>query len=395
MPNKCSLSAVICELNPPHFGHETVLRRAKEAAGAVLCVLSGNYVQRGEPALLDKWARAQIALELGADLVAELPLPWAMSGAERFASGGVFLANALSADFLVFGSEEDDLPRLSAAARTLLSDDFSQNLRSLPEKGEAFASRREKALSHLMGEKAAALLRSPNCILGIEYLKAAILQHAPLSPIVIPRTGAGHDQTAAGTEFHSAGELRALFRAGQDISPLVPLPTAEALQALSAEGRCPASLSRLEHAILSRLRQMSPADFSVLPDLSEGLENRLYAASRKAGSLEELYRLVKTKRYSHARIRRLVMGAFLGLSSVAPAFPPYLRILAMTDTGAQVLRERGASLPICARPADFQKLEKPALSLFEQECRADDLYALAFERPFPCGEDYTRKLIRK
>lgn len=394
MMEKLKISAVICEFNPLHMGHKLLLDQMKAISDGIVCVMSGNFVQRGEPAILDKWARTRLALQNGADLIVELPLPWACSGAEHFAAGGVALAEALRCDLLVFGSEVPDVSRMDAAAEALLSPKFSESFSEVPDKGLSFAQRREAALHSMLGETASSLLQKPNCILGIEYLKAIRRQNAALTPIAIPREGAGHDRAAENQEYRSAGELRHLLRTGGKLAGLVPENVCVTLEQLLSSGHCPASLSWLERSILCKLRTMKPEDFSVLPDLSEGLENRLHTAAREARSLEELYSLVKSKRYSHARIRRLVMSAFLEIPSGLPELPLYLRILGMTETGARILKDATPTLPVAVRPVDFERLGGSFANLFRLEARADDLYALAFPTPFPCGRDYTEKLIK-
>lgn len=391
---KLKISAVICEFNPLHMGHKLLLDQMKAISDGIVCVMSGNFVQRGEPAILDKWARTRLALQNGADLIVELPLPWACSGAEHFAAGGVALAEALRCDLLVFGSEVPDVSRMDAAAEALLSPKFSESFSEVPDKGLSFAQRREAALHSMLGETASSLLQKPNCILGIEYLKAIRRQNAALTPIAIPREGAGHDRAAENQEYRSAGELRHLLRTGGKLAGLVPENVCVTLEQLLSSGHCPASLSWLERSILCKLRTMKPEDFSALPDLSEGLENRLHTAAREARSLEELYSLVKSKRYSHARIRRLVMSAFLEIPSGLPELPLYLRILGMTETGARILKDATPMLPVAVRPVDFERLGGSFANLFRLEARADDLYALAFPTPFPCGRDYTEKLIK-
>ena len=394
MMEKLKISAVICEFNPLHMGHKLLLDQMKAISDGIVCVMSGNFVQRGEPAILDKWARTRLALQNGADLIVELPLPWACSGAEHFAAGGVALAEALRCDLLVFGSEVPDVSRMDAAAEALLSPKFSESFSEVPDKGLSFAQRREAALHSMLGETASSLLQKPNCILGIEYLKAIRRQNAALTPIAIPREGAGHDRAAENQEYRSAGELRHLLRTGGKLAGLVPENVCVTLEQLLSSGHCPASLSWLERLILCKLRTMKPEDFSALPDLSEGLENRLHTAAREARSLEELYSLVKSKRYSHARIRRLVMSAFLEIPSGLPELPLYLRILGMTETGARILKDATPTLPVAVRPVDFERLGGSFANLFRLEARADDLYALAFPTPFPCGRDYTEKLIK-
>lgn len=395
MAQKRKAAAVICELNPLHLGHRSLLGRAGAASGGVICILSGNFVQRGEPAMLDKWARCRLALENGADLVLELPLPWACAGAEKFAAGGVHLANALgNVEYLAFGSESADADGMKRAAEALTSREFSERLAALPDKGETFARRRETVLAELLGPEALPLLRSPNDILGVEYEKALLREDSSIQPLVFPRQGAGHDRRGSGEGFLSAGELRERFRAGESLAGLVPESTSRVLEELRNQGRCPAGAAPLERAILCKLRTLSPEDFAALPDVSEGLENRMYRAARQAGSLEEFYGLVKSKRYTLARIRRLALYAFLGVEKDLPALPPYLRILGMNARGEELLGEASSSLPLVSRPADFQKLGGEALRLFRLECRADDLYALSCPVPQPCGRDFEEKLIK-
>lgn len=393
MRENLKFSAVICELNPLHFGHLALLKAARGQWAGVVCVLGGNFVQRGEPAMLDKWARARLALLAGADLVVELPLPWACAGAESFARGGVALAGSLpGVGGLVFGSEVPDTGAVTQAARALLSPGFSQALGRLPQDGSTFARRRQMALGGMIGEEKAGLLRCPNAALGVEYCKAVLELGLPLQPVAFPRVGAGHDQPATGGEYLSASQLRAMVAAGEDIAGLVPNCTLEVMEKEREAGRCPASASLLERAVLARLRAMGPQDFACLPDISEGLENRLYKASRQAGSLEGLYALLKTKRYTHARLRRLVLAAFLGIPWDVPRTPPYLHVLGMTARGAGLLKQ--AALPVVVRPADVVGLPPQARAVYELEARADDLYALAAPVPQPCGRCQTEGVIK-
>ena len=391
---KMKISAVICELNPLHSGHAALFSHAKSFSDGLVCVLSGNFVQRGEPAILDKWARTRLALLNGADLVLELPLPWACAGAERFAAGGIALLNGLgSPDTLVFGSEESSIQPLWSLAKTVDSPAFSEELRKT-DNGVTFSKRREQAAARLLGTPTASLLGKPNCILGVEYLKAMLRQGSSMGAVVFPRMGAGHDKPDTSGPILSASHGRELLRAGEDLTGRLPESTLRVWLEQAARGLCPASLSKLETAVLCRLRAMSVEDFAALPDISEGLENRLYKAARQAASLEEFYALAKSKRYSHARIRRLAMAAFLDLTSALPALPPYLRILGMNSTGQQILGLSQPSLPIAVRPADFQRLSTEAQQIFALEARADDFYALGLPTPSPCGRDYTEKLIK-
>lgn len=388
------ISAIICELNPLHSGHQALFSHAKSRFDGLVCILSGNYVQRGEPAVLDKWARTRLALSSGADLVLELPLPWAMAGAERFATGGVALARSLgTVDTLLFGSEAEDLKALWDLATLLDSPAFPQALEAT-DPTLPFAQRRQQAAAQLIGEETASLLARPNCILGVEYIKALRRQGGGMGVEVFPRLGAGHDIPDRKGVLLSASHARELLVQGTDLTERLPEATLAVWQALLEKGQCPASMGRLERAILCKLRSLAVEGFAMLPDVSEGLEYRLYKAARQAGGLEEFRDLVKSKRYPLARIRRLTMAAFLGLSRNLPELPCYLRVLGMTPTGQRILKQARPILPVAIRPGDFQRLGGEALSLFELEAHADDLYGLSLPSPTPCGRDYTERLLK-
>lgn len=389
------ISGIICEFNPLHKGHQLILDHAAAFQAPVVCVLSGNFVQRGEPAILDKWSRTRLALESGANLVIELPLPWAMAGAERFAAGAVHLLSSLGTKGrLVFGSEAGEVTALWKTAAFLLSPEFSVQVEVELQTGISFARARQQAVSRLLGEPCGTLLEAPNNILAVEYLKALINSNASLTPHTICRQGAGHDSTAQDDQLRSARELRVLLLGKEDVSPYIPPRTGALIENLTARGRCPASADKLESAVLAKLRTMSTADFSALPDISEGLENRIYQAVRSSCSLSALFDAIKSKRYSHARVRRLVYAAFLGLTADMPPLPPYLRVLGMDKTGEALIRSPGLALPLVVRAGDVPTLSEDAQRVFALEARADDLYALSLPSPMPCGADYTTPVVK-
>ncbi|MGN0478303.1 MAG: nucleotidyltransferase family protein [Hominenteromicrobium sp.] len=396
MVAKNRISGIICEFNPLHNGHAALLRQVRrDADGGVVCIMSGSFVQRGEATVLDKWSRTRLALENGADLILELPLPWAMSGAERFALGGVSLLNALGgADRLVFGSECGDAAPLLRIAEYLLSPQFSADIRPYLAAGLPFAAARGKAIEKALGPDYAALNEQPNNILGIEYCKALLRLGSGIIPYAVPRVAVGHDAPDASGRFASASLIRQLSFENKPIAPFVPESTAARIEALRAEKQYPADIRHLERAVLALLAIAPPERLRTVPDVSEGIENRIHTAAGSAASLEALYDAVKTKRYSHARIRRIVLSAFLGLTNDLPATPPYLRVLGMNERGTEILRTAKPALPYVTRPADVKKLPADAQRVFELEARADDLYSLCTEQRRPAGLDYTEKLIR-
>lgn len=370
---------IICEYNPFHSGHRYQLTALRETFGAdcaLVCVMSGNWVQRGEPALTDKWQRAAAALYGGADLILELPTLWAVSSAETFARGGVSLLEASGVvDTLCFGSEHGALPPLAQVADILDSAAWRQTLRQQLDTGTAFPVARQKAAEALLGEQAR-LLQSPNNNLGIEYLRALHALDSHIVPYTIRRVGAAHDDTTGSGQAHvSASYLREKVRT-EDPHPLQPYLTKQEEQALR---RNPAALPYAQRAVLARLKTMEPSAFSQLPDSGEGLGDKLFSVCRDATSLDAVYALTKSKRYTHARIRRLVLWAFLGLTKAQrPETPPYLRVLGFSPRGQQLLKsmKATASLPILTKPAHAKKLPPEVFRLFDLEARSTSLYDL-------------------
>lgn len=374
-------AGIVAEYNPFHRGHAWHIAETRRRLGGeapVVCVMSGHWVQRGECALADKWLRAALALDRGADLVVELPTPWAMASAESFARGAVSLLAATGVvDVLSFGSETGELAPLEEAAAALDAPDYPERLRAALGRGLSFPAARQEAAG-------AACLYAPNNNLGVEYLRSLRALGSTIRPLTVPRQGAGHDGPAAGG-FASASELRRLLRAGrgEEAAPYLTAPWSGEL----------ADMQHIERAVLSRLRTMGEGDWAALPDGggAEGLPARLVKAAREAAGLEEFYALAKTKRYPHARLRRLALAAFLGLRAAErPAAPPYVRVLGLGGRGRALLRKMKDTcpLPVIVKPAQARELDGPARTLFESEARYTDLYGLCFPAPRPCGAEW-------
>lgn len=323
------ISGIICEYNPLHNGHKKQIDFLRGEGHTVVCLMSGNFVQRGHPAVFDKLARAKAAMECGADLVLELPIQYALSSAEGFASGGVEILTKIC-DNLCFGAEIADATALTAAAQALLSPAFSDALRTFLDRGLSFPAARSQALTSLGIRKE--LVETPNNILAVEYCKAILAQHSPLKPMPIHRPGSYHD-LSVNLENPSATALRNLIQSGEDWSSYVPNPAIT--QSCSAH-----ALEKGEKAILARLRTMTDEEFEALPYGSEGLWRKLMHASRENASLEEIIAATKSKRYTRTRIDRMVLCAFLHLKQEDLATPaPYCRVLAFNDTGREILKQ--------------------------------------------------------
>ncbi len=374
------ITGIICEYNPLHNGHAKQLRILKNAdpEGTTVCLMSGNFVQRGHPAIFHRTVRAQAALQAGADLVLELPVTYALSSAEGFASGGVSILGKFCHQ-LCFGAETPDAAHLYELAHTLCSPEFSEQLRPQLDKGLSFPAARQLALEALQVDSSP--LNTPNNILAVEYCKAIISQKSEMKPYVISRCGDYHAPDAD-LENPSATALRQLMIQNEPWEAYTPVPAIFRSAPVH-------HIQAGERAILARLRTMTDAEFEALPYGSEGLWRKLMHASRKGSTLEEILNAVKSKRYTRSRLDRMVMCAFLGITQKdlqAPA--PYTRILAFNEKGRQLLNDAKKELSFL----NIGQATNDPYELLEQRC--DDLYGLfCREQPGQAGTFRQQRVI--
>ena len=375
---------IICEYNPLHRGHKKQIDEIRRLCGpetAVVCLMSGNFVQRGMPAIVDKSVRARAALECGADLVLELPVEYALSSAEGFAAGGVRILDGFC-DALCFGAENPDKDALLALARALLGVEFPSLLKRQLERGISFPAARQAALEEL--GLPGTVLASPNNILAAEYCKAILARNSTMEPLPIFRGGSYHD-AQADPENPSATSLRSLMTAGADCTPFLP-------EGCTAFADAPLhTLQAGERAILTRLRTMTDAEFEALPYGSEGLWRKFMHACRSEATLDGIIAATKSKRYTRTRIDRMVMCAFLGLTQSDLRSPvPYTRVLGFTDRGRLVLKQARQSGTF------LNAGEIPDCAYWERERKTGDLYALfACDTPESPGGESRRRIVYK
>ena len=376
---------VVCEFDPLHRGHERLLRRAGESGRVLVCAMSGNFTQRGGAACVEKFARAEMAVRCGADLVVELPTPWAMATAEKFADGGVSLLAQCGVKTLYFGSECGDTDALWATAEALLRADVHRAIRLEMDGGLPYAAARQAVLERETG--LGALLAQPNNTLAVEYLKAIRRRGLTADAVTVRREDGGHHGTA------SASHIRALLAAGQEAKAfaLMPPQAADILGREMKKGLAPADPARLERAMLARLRLMNEHDFASCDSGGEGLYRRVYRAVQEGGSPGDILTRATTKRYPTARVRRMLWAVFLSLEAPGEDIP-YVRILAATEAGRRLLRQmQDAGVPVLTKAADVGRLGPSAEALFTREARRTDVYALACPgSPLPCGSDWRR-----
>ena len=386
------ITAIISEFNPFHKGHKYLIDKARENGSThIVAVMSGNFVQRGESAVFLKWDRVNTALENGVDLVIENPLVFATASAQRFAFGGVGVVNGLGCvDEIAFGSESGNIDELKKVAELIAGDDFTAEIQKYLKDGFSFPQAREKAFTEKYGEEYGKILSSPNNILACEYISECTKAGMKVSFFTTERIGVQHDSFDENNGFSSASSLREKLR-NKIVSP------DEIFEKTRKECKV-FDFTKLELPTLVKLRNFTKEDFLKLPDVSEGMENRLFNAVQNAKSLNEFYESVKTKRYTHSRIRRICLCALLGIEKEDVNRPvPYVRVLGFNEKGREILKvaRDKASLPVVMKYSDIKNLDKNAQEIFRIESAATDLFNLISDEILPCGTEKTENIIIK
>lgn len=390
--------AIISEFNPFHKGHKYIINKCREnGASHITVIMSGNFVQRGDVAVFSKYVRTKSALLCGADLVLELPLPYAMSNAQTFARGGVGIANAVGCvSRLAFGSEYGNTEALENIARILTDEQFSGIFKKEISMGISYP----KALSNSMSKYCVdtssintEIISSPNNVLGIEYIKALKEISSNIEPFAIKRNGDEHNSRSITSEFASATNVRELIYRSKSFADYVPKNCIDLYNSEILSG----NIARIENNIrglLFKIRSMSAGDISKIADVSEGLENRIIKASYTAKSFIELADNIKSKRYTHARIRRILLSCLLDIKKeYTMQNVPYIRILGFNSRGKEVLSimKKSAKLPIITKLSKLPKeLNIDGQKLLELEIKSTDIYNLFTDEIKPCKEEYTQ-----
>lgn len=392
---------VIAEYNPFHNGHRHQIAQihAHFPDDACVAVMSGSFTQRGQAAILDKWLRAQSAVENGLDLVLEIPVVFAVRSAQHFADGGVRLLSRLGVvDVLAFGAELSDGAALLQLAEQSLRPDFAGRFRQGMRQGLSYAAALEGALD-VPPELPAACLREPNTILALEYLKALRRFSSPLRPLPLPREGAGYHDLALAAEYPSASAIRLNLRqGGADWARAVPPAVAIRLKEQQARGL--PDIEQLFRPVLARLLSTRAKDLRRLYGMNEGLEHRFMQAARSALSLADLRQAVSSKRYPAARIQRTVLSLLLSLSAADAARfdetgPLYARVLAFNDRGRKLLRtmRKVATIPLVTKVTDLLSSPDGQLStaakMLTFDTLATDLWGLSLSPRQAAALDFT------
>ena len=436
---------IVAEYNPFHNGHMYHIEQSKKLTGCdyVVCVMSGNFIQRGEPAIINKFARTEISLNSGVDLVVELPVPFSMSSAEYFAYGAVKLLDSLGiVDCISFGSEHGEVNELLSIAKLLCEEpeEFRQYLATELKAGLSFPAARQNAIEQYFSDKSLQgniheLLSSSNNILGVEYLKALIRLNSKIKPYTVKRVSNTYNEEHLTGSISSATAIRRSImscdssiastnsvkpraskvtvacsqytnkdHASSQYASAVPKIACQVLEREFAAGRGPVSKEDFELIILSMLRSMNTQLIAKLPGISEGLEYRLKSAALEAGSINELLDLASTKRYTRTRLQRTIMSLLTGLTQqdlqefMTYGGPQYARILGFNNNGKELLSKakRNSCIPIITKTKDALRTCNPLLKkMLEIENVATNNYVLAYKDSAlrKSGQEYTSKLV--
>ncbi|MCH5296075.1 MAG: nucleotidyltransferase family protein [Ruminococcus sp.] len=375
--------AVICEFNPFHNGHKYILNKAKMIADEpIIAIMSGSFTQRGEVAVTDKFTRAKIALQNGADLVVEMPVFGAIACAERFAKVGVSLAKAFECvNYLAFGCESDDIDCLYELVQAKDNARVNEIIKKKMGEGDYYPRAFESAVSELYGNKTASVLKGANNILGVEYISC--LRGTDIKPLPIKRIAVEHDSDIVNMEYASASYIRKRIRNGKKADEYMPYADFEITYP-----------SNLESAVLYKLRSMTADDFKILPEVSEGLENRITEAVKQNVTVDGIIDFIKTKRYTRARIQRIIAAAFVGVcDDLQRNEAMYVRVLGFSKVGATLLK--GCRLPVVTSVAKaINSLDETAQKSLTLDILSTDIASLAFDERKKTGADYTTPVIK-
>ncbi|MBQ5339995.1 MAG: nucleotidyltransferase family protein [Oscillospiraceae bacterium] len=390
------ISGIVCEYNPFHNGHLYHIEQTrKNGATHIVAVMSGNFVQRGDVAVINKFERAKAAVRCGADLVIELPVAYCLSAAETYAKGAMYILKGLGCvDELSFGSECGDLSLLTAAVKASYACAKRPELEDLMKLGNSYPKALQILIRQNYGDEIGAVFSSPNNTLAIEYLKAMVALKLKIQPFTVKRE-TPHDSGSVTGGIASASLIRQLMESQtDDYDDLVPEYSADTLSACAAAGMV-ARFENLDRVLLYRLRTATAAEIAALPDVGHGLENKILSA-RNETSLESMLLSMKSKRYPMARLRRILLDLLIGITPADTDYPPpYGRILALSERGRDILtaaKQAGTTLPFATSLAKLSELGGVCKKCAELEARATAIYGLAQRAISPADADYKQMI---
>ncbi len=401
---------IIAEYNPFHNGHLLHLTKSKEETGAEysICIMSGNFVQRGNTSIVNKWVKAEMALKSGIDLVLELPTVYSISSAENFAEGAIKLLNSLKiVDTVSFGSENSDIDILNRISGILYEEpkQYVEFLNEELKKGLSFPKARENAvLLYLNNKKYFNILNQPNNTLAIEYLKALKKYKSHIMPIAIKREKAFYNSNCIVDEYASATAIRNMIVNNQfnDIRKVMPRLAYDLLMQEIENNQYVIDISKFEKEILYSIRRLSTADLKKFPEVNEGLENSIKNAANSCNTLAELINIIKTKRYTQTRIQRILLYILLNITKkdmyISRKTVPYARILGYSQKGKALISEIYKANPKIALITSVKNFfdssnNKTYKHMLNKDVLATNIYTLAYKNDSVANLDYTKKIV--
>lgn len=397
-------AGIIAEYNPFHNGHKYLVDKVREnGATHIAAIMGGNFLQRGNCAVVGKFHRAEAAVQCGVDLVIELPQIYALANAERFAFGAVDILDKCGCvEELAFGAECDDVSLLKQTAQIISGSGEVENLcRNFMRQGYSHPRAMQAAVEVLKDNcsGAADVLKSPNNTLAVEYINNLSLIGSKIEPYVVKRAGVMHDSDAVAGDFASASAVRKMIiKEDSSFTRFVPQAVSEIIKKCAEKGECPAVFSNNERGIMGVLRSMTAGDIAKLPDVSGGLENRIAKAVKENNSVENIISAVKCKRYTYARLCRIIACAYLGINKeIVCSSPKYIRVLVFNERGTEILKvmKKTSKLPVIMSPAkDLGKLDEIGKEMLLTDIRASDLHGLLTPKVQSCGIDFYRGAVK-
>lgn len=395
--------AIIAEYNPFHNGHLYQIKKAKEITGAenVIVIMSGNFTQRGDTSLINKFEKTKIALQNEVNMVIELPVIYSISSAENFALGAIKIINQLKVDYLVFGIEEENIEKLEEISEILVNENqnFKIKLKENLKKGKSYPKSREEAiLKVLSGENVEKIITEPNNILAIEYLKILKKIKSNIKPIGIKRNIVEHNSQKSKKNFASGTYIRKLFNENKfdEIKKLVPKKSYKILKEQYNQKTYVSSLEEFSDIIIYKIRTMTLKQLKNIPEILEGLENKLKKIAGESKTTTEIIEKVSNKRYTKTRISRILTYILLEITKEqmqkSKEIIPYIRVLGTNKV--DLLKEIELK-KIITSLKKYEKINKDEnlKELLEIDKKATNIYTIKYKKTSKSNLDYTEKFI--
>ncbi len=384
-----SIIGIVSEFNPFHKGHKYLIDSVKKQGDTIVCVMSGNYVQRAEPAIFPKDVRVEMALRNGVDIVLELPFIYATASAELFAKNAVKILDSFGCDKIAFGSEIADIERLTGVVDILSDENFESKINKYLNDGLSYPVARQMAFDEYGYNFD---ISTPNNILAIEYIKAIKQIDSDMIPVAIKRIGAGYNDDSAIEDFASATHIRSLIKGHSDYKQYVPENIHDLYNEAIQSGAY-ISYDKYNLVALTLLRDKIGSDFKNIANMAEGIENRVENSIKINVDINEVYNCVKTKRYTHSRVRRVVLSMMFGITNEdLYTTSPYCRMLGFNTEISKTVGKLAdnCKLPFIVNYSDFSKYNRSEMDrVFELENRSTDIYNLVLNSSNVCSKERT------